>query len=102
MCAEWILKCSGRFRWVGSEHWLTDYNSLPGEETTKHLKVQDVDLSESVAMAEGMKHFCKYFDVNYDVLSVYSVSVTFGLSLTPNAFNERKLFSIISSIHPQN
>ncbi|KAL4228306.1 ATP biosynthetic process [Mactra antiquata] len=75
LCAEWVLKNGGRLRWAGSNVWLTNYNSIPNEETTKHLKVHDIDLAGTTVMFDGMPHLvqlselaslsfdsCKYLD----------------------------------------
>lgn len=58
LCAEWVLKCGGRMRWVDSGEWLTDYNSLPPENNELQLSVQDIDVSGTVVMSEGFQHLC--------------------------------------------
>lgn len=62
-CAEWVLKTGGRVRWVGEEHWVTEYNHLPPDGIEVDLSVfrlQDIDASGSVMMIKGFDHFSEY------------------------------------------
>lgn len=61
-CAEWLLRNGAAVKWINSEDYLKDYNSLPVEGTKRYIK--EVDATESSIMHYGFRHFrgCKHID----------------------------------------
>lgn len=53
--AEWLLRCGGKVRWntspVGT--FTSDYNALP---SAKHLKIAEIDGTESTIMSDGFPY----------------------------------------------
>ncbi|RXG66605.1 ATP synthase subunit s, mitochondrial [Armadillidium vulgare] len=60
-CAEWLLRCGAGVKWVNSDAFLKDYNSLPLS-GTKLYKIEEVDATDSSIMFIGFPYFrnCKY------------------------------------------
>jgi H+-transporting ATP synthase F0 complex subunit s len=53
--AEWLLRCGASVKWVKSEKWLSDYNSLPVGNTFVN-KIEEIDATDSAIMAIGFSH----------------------------------------------
>jgi hypothetical protein len=63
-CAEWLLRNGAFIKWMGTEDYLNDYNSLPKERTNLHL--QRVDATNSAIHHVGFPYFCKFhFIIKY-------------------------------------
>ncbi|KAK8376409.1 hypothetical protein O3P69_009805 [Scylla paramamosain] len=60
-CAEWLLRCGAVVRWLDRDQWTKDYNSLPAT-GGRHLKIEEVDATDSAVMHIGFPHFrgCKH------------------------------------------
>lgn len=54
-CAEWLLRNGALVKWTTSDQYLTNYNSLPGEDVK--LQIQEVDATDSSIMHYGFDHF---------------------------------------------
>ncbi|XP_046337340.2 ATP synthase subunit s, mitochondrial-like [Haliotis rufescens] len=66
-CAEWMLRCGGRVKWVGLNHWEKDYNTLPASGFDKY-KVEEIDGTKSAVMSLGFPHLSGLTHVNKIVL----------------------------------
>ena len=62
-CAEWLLKNGAHVKWVDSEKFVKDYNSLPVS-GGRSWKVQEVDATEASITEHGFLYFkgLKHFD----------------------------------------
>lgn len=61
-CAEWLLRNGASVKWTTSDEYLKDYNMLPSENTSVHIK--EVDATDSSISHYGFPHFsgCKHID----------------------------------------
>lgn len=60
-CAEWLLRNGAFVKWVGSTKFLTDYNSLPGEDNKEARFIEEINVDEAGIMQVGFRHFGKSF-----------------------------------------
>lgn len=58
-CAEWLLRCGAGVKWINSEHWLNNYNSLPVT-GSQIFEIEEVDATDSAIMHIGFPHFSEY------------------------------------------
>ena len=54
-CAEWLLRCGAHVRWVGSDRFHTDYNTLPAGKG-KGYQIQEINADEAAVMDIGFEH----------------------------------------------
>ncbi|XP_055957208.1 ATP synthase subunit s, mitochondrial [Patella vulgata] len=54
-CAEWLLRCGASVKWQNFNHWVKDYNTLPGS-NFKNYQIEEIDASDSAVMAVGFPH----------------------------------------------
>nr|XP_012225606.1 PREDICTED: ATP synthase subunit s, mitochondrial [Linepithema humile] len=61
-CAEWLLRNGASVRWKGFSKHLSDYNSLPSDETRYYI--QAIDATDSGITHVGFPYFvgCRYID----------------------------------------
>lgn len=53
-CAEWLLRNGASVRWKGFSKHLSDYNSLPSDETRYYI--QAIDATDSGITHVGFPH----------------------------------------------
>ena len=60
-CAEWLIRCGASVKWVNSQKFMKDYNSLPVGGGPM-FKIEEVDATDAAIMEIGFPHFknCAY------------------------------------------
>ncbi len=58
-CAEWLMRCGAHVKWVNSDRWQTDYNSLPSGNYDKY-KIEEVNADDAAVMHVGFVHLGLY------------------------------------------